>query len=75
MRANRRPRRYVATRWLRLALPLFRYSTTRDAYVLRVIGHEHGPVLRADRRAVRRPREFDGVDRRHTTSARERTAA
>ena len=35
-------------------MPLFRYSQPRDAYVLRVIGHHVGPVLRVDRRAERR---------------------
>ena len=29
-----------------LAKPFFRYSTTRDAYVLRVIGNRRGPVLK-----------------------------
>ncbi|MCW2990399.1 MAG: hypothetical protein JWM73_993 [Solirubrobacterales bacterium] len=33
-----------------LARPFFRYSTTRDAYVLRVIGNQHGPVLTQRRR-------------------------
>jgi hypothetical protein len=29
-------------------LPLFRYSTIRHAYVLRVVGHRVGPVLRVE---------------------------
>jgi hypothetical protein len=42
--------------------PLFRYSRTRDAHVLRVIGHWHGPVLKLERR--RTQRTFIGPDRR-----------
>ena len=34
--------------------PLFRYSTTRDAFVLRVIGNQRGPVLK-ERRAKAGP--------------------
>jgi len=30
-----------------LGSPIFRYSATRDAYVLRGIGRRHGPVLQA----------------------------
>ncbi|MFL5844164.1 MAG: hypothetical protein ACJ762_05660 [Solirubrobacteraceae bacterium] len=29
--------------------PFLRYSTTRDAYVLRVIGNQRGPVLKERR--------------------------
>jgi hypothetical protein len=43
--------------------PAFRYSRTRDAYVLRAVGNTRGPVLRIDRRAGRK-RQFDGADRR-----------
>jgi hypothetical protein len=43
--------------------PAFRYSRTRDAYVLRAIGNTRGPVLRIDRRAGS-GRSFDGADRR-----------
>jgi hypothetical protein len=44
-RTNHRERRSVSVRRARL-LPLlgFRYSTTRDAYVLRSIGNRFGPV-------------------------------
>ncbi|HYB22602.1 MAG TPA: hypothetical protein VED41_02315 [Solirubrobacteraceae bacterium] len=45
-----------------LLAPLLRYSTTRDAYVLRAIGGSRGPVLRRERR--RRGRPFDGTERR-----------
>ena len=42
--------------------PLFRYSHGRDAYVLRGLGANVGPVLRIDRR--RRQRPFHGGERR-----------
>jgi hypothetical protein len=64
MRTTRRQRRYVARRWLVLMRPVLRYSATRNAYVLRLVGQEMGPVLRMDRRLVRRSRSFDGVERR-----------
>jgi hypothetical protein len=63
MRSTRRPRRYVARHWLVVMRPLLRYSTSRDAYVLRAVGRDIGPVLRVDRRP-RRPQPFDGIDRR-----------
>jgi hypothetical protein len=63
MRTVRRPRRYIAPHWIALLRPLFRYSTSRDAYILRWLGSERGPVLRADRR---RHGPFDGVERRRT---------
>jgi hypothetical protein len=62
MGATQRSRRYVAQHWLSILRPAFRYSTTRDAYVLRLVGNSRGPVLRADRRRRRVP--FDGVERR-----------
>ncbi len=45
-----RPRRRISSRrvWT-LKLLGFRYSTSRDAYVLRVIGNWHGPVYRVQR--------------------------
>jgi hypothetical protein len=49
-----RPSRYIPGRLLALMRPLLRYSMTRDAYVLRVVGGRFGPVLRADRRRDRR---------------------
>jgi len=45
-----------------LMRPMMRYSWSRDAYVLRVVGGRMGPVLRMDRRLSRGARE--GVDRR-----------
>ena len=58
MRTVKRPRRYVAPRWIALGRPVLRYSTPRDAYVLRVVGRKWGPVLRSERR---RPRSLDAV--------------
>jgi hypothetical protein len=64
MRSARRPRRYVARHWLFILRPLLRYSATRDAFVLRVVGSSTGPVLRLDRRRRQRGQPFEGVDRR-----------
>jgi hypothetical protein len=41
--------------------PVLRYSRSRNAYILRVIGARTGPVLRVDRRSGQ---PFDGVERR-----------
>jgi len=57
MRSEQRPRRYVAPQWLLALAPVLRYSATRDAYVLRVVGNSYGPVLRSERRRDRRARE------------------
>jgi hypothetical protein len=57
-----RPRRYVSQLTLTLLWPLVRYSPARDAHVLRVIGHWHGPVLKLERR--RTQRAYIGSDRR-----------
>jgi hypothetical protein len=67
MRTVRRPRRYLDRRWLLLTSPFFRYSSSRDAYVLRGVGGRVGPVLRAERRRERRP--LEGVDRRQPRAA------
>jgi hypothetical protein len=64
----KRPRRYIARHWLLLLRPALRYSRSRDAYVLRVVGGRVGPVLRAERRLVRRPR-FGEIERRRTSVA------
>jgi hypothetical protein len=58
-----RPRHYVSGITLALMRPLFRYSVSRDAYVLRLIGNSSGPVLRRERRRLQR--EFAGPERRH----------
>lgn len=46
MRTVPRPRRAVARGVLTGLTPIFRYSTSRDAYVLRGIGRRVGPVLK-----------------------------
>ena len=46
-RTTHRPRRVVPRPVLLLAKPFFRYSVSRDAFVLRGIGHRIGPVLRS----------------------------
>jgi hypothetical protein len=46
-RISQRPRRRVSTTTLKLATPLFRYSASREAYVLRGVGGRFGPVLRS----------------------------
>jgi hypothetical protein len=70
MRTVKRPRRYVARHWFTLMRPFVRYSKTRDAYVLRLVGSNSGPVMRVDRR---RQQHFDAVARlvdRHGTGYR-----
>jgi hypothetical protein len=62
MRNTQRPRRYMSKYSLALMRPLLRYSTTREAYVLRVAGRRLGPVLRQDRR--RGQGTYDGPERR-----------
>jgi hypothetical protein len=70
LRSARRPRRFVPKHWLLLLKPVFVYSHTRDAYVLRGVGDRLGPVLRHDRR-VRREQPVDGIDfRRRRRRAR-----
>lgn len=67
MRTEVRPRRYLARHWFLVLRPVFRYSATRDAFVLRLLGNSTGPVLRVDRRSGHR--SFEGVDRRRTQAA------
>jgi hypothetical protein len=67
MRSVTRPRHYVAQHWLTLMRPCLRYSVTRDAFVLRLIGGTRGPVLRPDRRR-RAKAPFDGMDRRRASA-------
>jgi hypothetical protein len=57
-----RPRHYVSRATLVLLRPLFRYSLSRDAYVMRGIGNVRGPVLRRERR--NKTREYAGPERR-----------
>ncbi len=61
MRTVHRPRHYVAKHWITLLSPVMRYSAARDAYVLRVVGRDVGPVLKVDRR---RTRMQHGAERR-----------
>ncbi|MGH2903654.1 MAG: hypothetical protein ACRDK7_08740 [Solirubrobacteraceae bacterium] len=49
--------------------PLLRYSTTRDAFVLRLVGNSTGPVLRPNRRRHGGSSRFKGVDRRRAQAA------
>jgi hypothetical protein len=54
-RATPRPRRRISARQSRaLRLVGFRYSISRDAYVLRIVGNRFGPVFQ-----VRRPEQPD----------------
>ena len=69
MRSAARPRRYIARHWLLVLRLALRYSATRDAFVLRVIGNSRGPVLRPDRRGRRQKGAFDGIDRRARTAS------
>jgi hypothetical protein len=63
MRTVKRPRRYIGRRWLMMLRPVLRYSHMREAYVLRGVGSNVGPVLREDRR--RRTRRYrEGPERR-----------
>lgn len=63
MRTVPRRRHYLPSHWLMLLTPVFRYSDSRDAYVLRLVGRRVGPVLRADRRVTKR-RCLEGPERR-----------
>jgi hypothetical protein len=45
-RHHPRPRHYVPPALGWVLWPAFRYSSTRDAHVLRVVGNRVGPVLR-----------------------------
>jgi hypothetical protein len=62
-----RTRHYVASRWLALLRPFFRYSYSRDAFVLRGVGRSFGPVLRAERR-VNGAHPLEGIDERREAS-------
>lgn len=62
MARAQRPRHYVSRSALAVLRPLLRYSPTRDAYVLRLIGNARGPVFRRERR--RAQREHNGPERR-----------
>ena len=53
-----RPRRSVSHTTIVLLAPVFRYSATRDAYIMRLRGGTMGPVL------VPRARRIDRHERR-----------
>ena len=63
MRSLPRPRRYLRQPWLTFVRPCLRWSDSRDAYVLRVVGRRYGPVLRLDERR-RRAGVYAGPERR-----------
>jgi hypothetical protein len=65
MHTVQRPRRYVSPVALTAMRPVLRYSSTRDAFVLRVVGSYRGPVLRRERR-IAPESEYDGSERRNT---------
>ncbi len=68
MRTQQRQRRYVARHWLVALKPVLRYSSTRDAFVLRAVGNSLGPVLREDRRKACLA-EYSGAERRSVRTA------
>ena len=59
-----RPRHPVAPRLIAMLSPLLRYSVPRDAYVLRLVGNRHGPVLVARAPASEAPRASKAPRRR-----------
>jgi len=60
LRTVPRRRHYLSHRGLVFLAPLFRYCPLRDAYILRLVGRWTGPVLRVDRRTMRRRRRPSG---------------
>jgi hypothetical protein len=68
-RSVARSRRYISRYRLLMLRPLLRYSVTREAFVLRLVGNSIGPVLRPDRRRRARRQRFDGIERRGVRSA------
>jgi hypothetical protein len=57
-----RVRHYVPAPVLTVTRPLFRYSATRDAFVLRIAHGRSGPVLKRERRRNQDP--YKGPERR-----------
>ena len=47
--------------------PVLRYSSTRDAFVLRIVGSHRGPVLRRERRIAQA--EYHAPERRDRVTA------
>ena len=67
MHTVQRPRHYVSSVTLTAMRPVLRYSSIRDAFVLRGVGSHRGPVLRRERRSAGAP--YDGPERRHRSTA------
>jgi hypothetical protein len=67
MHTVQRPRRYVSPVTLTAMRPVLRYSSTRDAFVLRMVGSHRGPVLRRERRIAQA--ELHGPERRDRVTA------
>jgi hypothetical protein len=67
MHTVQRPRRYVSPVTLTAMRPVLRYSNTRDAFVLRMVGSHRGPVLRRERRVAKA--EYGGPERRERSSS------
>jgi hypothetical protein len=65
---TQRPRHYLPAALLTVTRPLFRYSSTRDAFVLRIAHGKTGPVLKRERRRAEGP--FTGPERRQRVTAR-----
>lgn len=68
MRNQARTRHYLSPAMVALLRPSFRYSEGRDAYVLRLVGHTTGPVLKVNRR--RTQQAIPGPDRRRASAPR-----
>jgi hypothetical protein len=62
VRTATRDRRYVSPRTLTMLSPFLRYSWSREAYILRLVGARLGPVLRPDRRSGHI--DYEGPERR-----------
>jgi hypothetical protein len=60
VRTVERKRHHVRPLLITLLKPVMRYSYSRDAYVLRAIGQEHGPVLKARTAATARQPQDSG---------------
>jgi hypothetical protein len=67
MHTVQRPRRYVSPVTLTAMRPVLRYASTRDAFVLRMVGSHRGPVLRRERRLAQA--EYHGPERRDEITA------
>ncbi|MSW51763.1 MAG: hypothetical protein F2817_12870 [Actinobacteria bacterium] len=60
MRTTHRPRHRLHPVLLALLRPVLRYSYTREAYVLRLVGNDRGPVfVTAEHEALEPPAPSD----------------